>query len=182
MINASSSSTVLVVLLGHHIFLKSVKPNKIRSNSKVLDTQCSTALLKRCEYSTDQTIRKRMGYSESESYDKTWNYKQLFEQIKYMSRFCDLWIRWIWCVGDVSCCFSIIIISIKSWITVFIICRIPFSKKYRYQSFRKSSISLEFYLFNISINRVTDRWFPLIRWTSVEQHLHFSRHAQRRTL
>jgi hypothetical protein len=31
-----------------------------------------------------------------------------------------------------SFCFSVLISSIKSWITVFVICGIPFSKKYRY--------------------------------------------------
>ena len=31
-----------------------------------------------------------------------------------------------------SLCFSLLISSIKSWITVFVICGIPFSKKYKY--------------------------------------------------
>lgn len=33
---------------------------------------------------------------------------------------------------ELSLCFSVLINSIKSWITVFVICGIPFSKKYKY--------------------------------------------------
>lgn len=92
-----------------------------------------------------------------------------------------------------SFCFSVLISSIKSWMTVFVICGIPFSKKYRYlkiiqvwelQLQQINHIStrkdIRYKAFTCSKFQWIEwqiRCFPLIHWPFVEQHLQFSRHA-----
>jgi hypothetical protein len=100
---------------------------------------------------------------------------------------------------ELSLCFSVLINSIKSWITVFVICGIPFSKKYKYLKMvkarglltQKSIIhqkniksSSRVYLFKISINRVADPLLPLVAlaicWAAFA--ILKARFKQRRTL
>lgn len=99
---------------------------------------------------------------------------------------------------ELSLCISVLINSIKSWITVFVICGIPFSKKYKYlkmgiarglltqinyppENIKSSS---RVYLFKISINRVTDPLLPLVAlaicWAAFA--ILKARFKQRRTL